>query len=304
MPLGRQHRRSRRRLVGALPLLAAAGMAACTDDDAADVKTVAPTTSEPGGEADAEAAGWQQVVPGGDCQCSDGSQFSFSVREVNPDKVVLFLEEGGVCFSAETCAPDNDLYNTTITEGPDSEGIFDFADDRNPFADYSVVYVPYCSGDAFIGNATTEYEPGVTIHHNGYANGSAALDHLAATFPDATDVVVMGESAGSVATPLYAGLVSDRLPDATITVLANGSGSYPDLPRANEIIAAWGFGSVVPDWPRTPASPPRHGASRDCSSRADATTPTSCSPASTTPTTSAKRCGTRVPASPSTIFCR
>ena len=196
---------------------------------------------------DGTAAGWEQVVPGGDCQCADGSEFSFWVREANPKKVVFYLQDGGACFSAETCAPERDLYNTRrSTRARPGGGIFDFADERNPFADYSVVYVPYCTGDVHIGNATTEYAPGLTVQHKGYVNGTAALDHLAATFPGATDVVVMGESAGSVAAPLYAGLVSDRLPDARITVLADGSGSYPDVPRFNELFAAWGFGNAIP----------------------------------------------------------
>ena len=55
----------------------------------------------------------------------------------------------------------------------------------------------------------------------GYVNGTAALDFVAATAPGASEVVVVGESAGSIAAPLYAGLVSDRLPDARITVLAD-----------------------------------------------------------------------------------
>ena len=211
-------------------------------------------------------------MPGGDCQCSDGSEFSFWVRKANPQKVVFYLQDGGACFSAETCAPDSDLYQTTSTEGPAGEGgIFDFADARNPFADYSVVYVPYCTGDVHLGNTTTEYAPGLTVHHKGYVNGTAALDHLAATFPGATDVVVVGESAGSIAAPLYAGLVADRLPDARITVLADGSGSYPDVPAINEIIAAWGSGTH-PAWPRHRPTAER-GASRGCSSRADGTTP-------------------------------
>jgi Pectinacetylesterase len=194
-------------------------------------------------------AGWERIVPGGDCQCSDGSEFSFWVHEASPEKVVFFLEAGGGCFSAETCAPDSDLYTTTITEGPPEGGVFDFADERNPFADYSFVYVPYCTGDVHIGNTTTEYAPGLTIHHNGYVNGTAALHHLAASFPGATEVVVMGESAGSIAAPLYAGLVSDRLPDARVTVLANASGSYPDVPRFNEVFSTWGFANAVPAWP-------------------------------------------------------
>jgi hypothetical protein len=233
------------RFIALLLLVAAwaAAMTACGDDhdDPDAVATAQPT---PDGQ------GWERVVAGGDCRCSDGSEFSFWVRKANPRKVVFYLQDGGACFSAETCAPDSDLYQTRVDEGPDGEaGIFDFADERNPFADYSVVYVPYCTGDVHIGDATTEYGRGLTVHHKGYANGTAALDRLTAAFPGATQVVVMGTSAGSIAAPLYAGLVSDRLPDARITALADGSGSYPDLPRINEIIAAWGAGEVLPRWP-------------------------------------------------------
>lgn len=237
------------RLLGWLFLLAslAATLAACggSGDDAGAAATTAPSTAARGNQA------WERVVPGGDCQCSDGSGFSFWVRQASPEKVVFYLQDGGACFSAETCAPGRDLYNVSIgsDDGPRKGGIFDFADVRNPFADYSVVYVPYCTGDVHIGNATTKYAPGLTVHHNGYVNGTAALDHLAATFPAATEVAVMGESAGSVAAPLYAGLLSDRLPEARITVLAHGSGSYPDVRRFNELIAAWGFGNVIPAWP-------------------------------------------------------
>jgi Pectinacetylesterase len=236
-----------RRIVALLFVLAslAAAVAGCGggDDDGA-AATTAPATTTSGDQ------GWERVVPGGECQCSDGSEFSFWVREASSQKVVFYLQDGGACFSAETCAPENDLYNVRVNEGPTGQGgMFDFADKRNPFADHSVVYVPYCTGDAHIGNATTEYGPGLTVHHNGYVNGTAALDHLAATFPGATEVVVVGESAGSVASPLYAGLIADRLPDARVTVLAHGSGAYPDVPRFNETIAAWGFRNAIPPWP-------------------------------------------------------
>jgi len=212
------------------------------DDDTANSSDDGPSV---------DAAGWERIVPGGDCQCSDGSEFSFWVREAAPEKVVFFLQDGGRCFSAETCAPDSGLYNTTVTEGPDQDGVFDLADERNPFADYSLVFVPYCTGDVHLGNATTEYAPGLTIQHKGYVNGTAALDHLFAAFPSATEVVVMGESAGSVAAPLYAGLVADRLPGARVTVLANGSGGTPDLPDdiTDRMIAGWGLADVIPPWP-------------------------------------------------------
>jgi hypothetical protein len=208
---------------------------------------------EPEGDA-REGAGvdpamWETVTPGGDCQCSDGSEYNLFAHQGDPSKVVLFLQDGGACFSAETCDPDEDLYNVSVFEGPDGSGILDFDDERNPFADYSVVYAPYCSGDVFMGNTTTDYGD-ITIQHKGYINGAAALDYLATTYPDATEVVVIGESAGSVSAAMYGGLVSDRYPDARITVLADGSGSYPGIPEVTSVVStAWGVGNAIPNWP-------------------------------------------------------
>jgi hypothetical protein len=46
----------------------------------------------------------KKVVPGGDCECADGSEFAFWERRGDPTKVVFFLDGGGACFDAETCA--------------------------------------------------------------------------------------------------------------------------------------------------------------------------------------------------------
>jgi hypothetical protein len=191
-----------RGLVARVLVLAAlaAAVAGCGDNDDDDgaaattrTKSPAPTATETRSSTAAPGAqGWERIAPHGDCQCADGSEFSFWVREADPKKLVLYLH---------------------------------------------------------IGNTATEYAPGLTVQRKAYVNGTAALHHLAATFPDATDVVVIGESAGSIPAPLYAALVSDRLPHARITVLADSSGAYPDAPRFKEKITAWGFGDVVPAWP-------------------------------------------------------
>ena len=243
---------STRGLAARLLLLAAlaATVAACGDNDATTgAATTTRTTTASAGDQ-----GWRRVVPGGDCQCSDGSTFSYWIRKANPKKVVFYLQGGGACFSAKTCARGSELYrpNLRSDDGPTGQaGMFDLADKRNPFADYSIVYVPYCTGDVHLGNTTTKYAPGLTVRHKGYVNGTAALDRMTATFPDATNVAVLGESAGSIAAPLYAGLASDRLPKARITVLADGSGSYPDVPAFNKIIAAWGAGNALPGWAKS-----------------------------------------------------
>ena len=199
----------------------------------------------PATETVASDSVWEKVVPGGDCVCADGSEFNFWVREADPAKVVLFLEGGGACFDPTTCAfteEDDDLRlehlagRRAVTDG--WHLTFDRAE--NPFADYSFVYVPYCTGDVHLGNVTREYSPDLTVEHVGMVNGDAALGYLAENFADAEQVVVVGESHGSIASPVYAGLVSDLLPDAQITVYADGSGAYPDDPPRTPGSAACG----------------------------------------------------------------
>ncbi len=253
--------------VSVLALLLVAPLA-CGKDDSSTADTVAKTTIAPvvtdaptTTEAPTTTAApeeWETVVAPSDCMCSDGSEFSFFVRKANPAKVMFFFQGGGACFDVVTCDPADPQYTTTVN-GPgdlaDGQGIFDFDNPDNPFADFSVVFVPYCTGDLHLGTAVHDYGASasgaeVVVHHNGYVNGTTALAKLVELFPDASEVVVTGESAGSAPTPLYAGLVHDQLPDARITVIADGSGAYPDVPGINATIGTlWGTLAAAPDWP-------------------------------------------------------
>ena len=239
-------------------------LGACSDDDtssddaggttvaeAPDTTTADTATSEAPATSEEPAVQWETVDAPADCQCGDGSPFQYFVRQANPAKVLFFMEGGGACFDKGTCGPDSESYKREVGDGPaERGGIFDFTNPANPFADWSVVYVPYCTGDVHIGNATTDYGDGVVVNHNGYINGTTALDAAAGLFPDAAQLVFAGESGGSIPSPLYAGLGSDLFPDASITVIADGSGAYPDVPLVNQLIGSqWGTMNAVPDWP-------------------------------------------------------
>jgi Pectinacetylesterase len=212
----------------------------------------------PGGSGTAGESEWEQVVPGGDCVCADGSEFAFWERQADPTRVVLFLDGGGSCYDATTCAftgsgGENDYYDYNVsaeTPGLGGSGIFDFDRADNPFADYSFIYTSVCTGDAYLGDATVEYSPELTVEHNGFVNGTAVLTYLAEHYPDATQVVVVGKTAGSIAAPVYGGLVADLLPDAQVIVLGGQSGAFPDDPEFNaEILGElWGAYETMPDW--------------------------------------------------------
>jgi hypothetical protein len=243
-----------RPLVALLLLLAALAttVAACGGNDGDRSATTASDTTT--AAADQK---WKKVVPGGDCECADGSEFAFWERRADPTKVVLFLDGGGNCFDAETCAftglgvGGEANYDWSIYgEDPAQEGgIFNFAGVDNPFRDYSFIYVPSCTGDAHLGDVTRRYSPELTVEHNGFVNGTAALRYLAEHYPDAAQVVVVGKSAGSLAAPVYGGLVSDLLPDAQVTVFGGQSGHIPDDPDLNaQLGELWGVHDNMPDW--------------------------------------------------------
>jgi hypothetical protein len=225
--------------------LAATGVG-CGGHNAGAVATTAPP------------AKWYKVAPGGDCKCADGSEFAFWERRADPTKIVFFLDGGGICSDTKSCAftglnhPGGPAAYDWSVWGEDpaqEDGIFNFARADNPFGDYSFIYVPLCTGDVHLGAATRKYSPELTVEHNGYVNGNAALSYLAERYPDATQVVVVGKSAGSIAAPVYGGLAADLLPATHVIVWGGQAGALPDDPDLTaELGELWGVYDNMPDW--------------------------------------------------------
>ncbi|NOX29798.1 MAG: hypothetical protein GXP35_07100 [Actinobacteria bacterium] len=185
---------------------------------------------------------WNQVVHGEGCVCSDGSEFAFWEQAADPTKVVFFLQGGGACWTTETCDPIDGPYQKVLEDGPNNTGIFNRGMADNPFADYSYVYVPYCTGDAHLGNATTVYSDDLTVEHRGAVNAMSALDWMVSQYPDAADVFVTGLSAGSIPVPVYAVAAGERLPGAAIVGLGDASGAYPSSAEVfGEFAESWGI---------------------------------------------------------------
>ena len=238
---------------GLLALASCGGDDSASSTDTAVTSTEAPvveTTAPELTDAPVVAPTWETVDAPSDCMCADGSAFHFYLREASPTKVLFYLEGGGACFSGDMCKPGSGTYSETISpisKLEDSPGIFDFDNPENPFADYSVVYVPYCTGDVHAGNITKDYGNGVVTQHKGFVNASNALDTMIKRFPNTTQLVVAGSSAGSFPTPVFAGMAGDQLPNADLKVFADSSGAVPDA--MGFVIGNWGTLETLPDWP-------------------------------------------------------
>jgi hypothetical protein len=139
--------------------------------------------------------------------CRDGSATGIGVR-LNPksSKVAIYLEGGGACFHGDSCLINDVLLNFgsaafgAWAAATGSAGIFDSSRSDNPFRDWNMIYVPYCSGDVHAGNKEHVDVPGGPSDQMfvGYRNIGLYLERLVPTFAGAEQVVLTGISAGGV----------------------------------------------------------------------------------------------------------
>jgi hypothetical protein len=128
---------------------------------------------------------WTQVVVDGDkwgTLCGDGSPYAFQVRlapQGEPlDRVVIGLQGGGVCLFEEDCASrfENDpgLFNA-LDDEPLSIGIASDDPEESPFADWTKVYLPYCTQDVFAGGGVFEPLGDLDVPRYGGVNLRASI---------------------------------------------------------------------------------------------------------------------------------
>lgn len=198
----------------------------------------------------AQAANWQKVAGGEGTICSDGSAYSFYVhrgREFGGRNLLIYFQGGGACWSDATCNARVGLYRPNLNQvDPARErGIFDFANAENPFRNYSVVFVPYCTGDVHLGRRTVTYAAGKPeFHHNGFNNAMAALRWTFANVTSPQSIFVAGGSAGAMASPFYAGRIGDHYNEARVVQLGDSAGGLAG-PINAEWFQSWGTMEVI-----------------------------------------------------------
>jgi hypothetical protein len=165
-------------------------------------------------------------VPIQGSKCLSGSETGIGVRlSSTSTKLFIYLEGGGACFNAETCAIALTAFGQTefgawaSTVG--ATGIFDATESANPVGDWSAVYVPYCSGDVHAGDAPGSNVPGGPQGEDfvGYSNMALYLQRILPTFKGATDVLLTGISAGGFGAALNYDRVAAAFCPLPVTLL-------------------------------------------------------------------------------------
>lgn len=206
-------------------------------------------------------------------RCGDGSDYAFYVRlapEGQPlDKIFIGLQGGGVCVFEEDCTAKKIAAPGLFTAQDDmplGTGIASDDPTVSRFANWTKVYMPYCTQDVFAGGGITEDLGDLQLPRYGSVNLRASvrmLRDLLWKMKDAEDgagwrddkvkAFVGGWSAGSYGTLYnYHWFLDDlRWPQTT---------AFPDAGMAldnGELLGVKGLGDIkIPMWGTLPQLPP------------------------------------------------
>lgn len=170
---------------------------------------------------------WKYIdVPGTICMNGDMAGFGISHNPASKN-LMIYLEGGGACFN-DVC----DFSAFSIPFIPPPDGIFNRNNPGNPIKDWSMIYVPYCSGDIHGGDKDTELG-GQVRHFHGYRNIGKYLEQWVPKFADAEKVLLTGISAGGFGAGLNAVQVADAFLPGPQMIVIDDSGP----PMSNQVIA-------------------------------------------------------------------
>jgi hypothetical protein len=188
-------------------------------------------------------------IPFDDAFCADGKPTGLAVNLTDRSpNAVIFLMGGGACWDYAGCyeSPlasyvasgfrESDMPFLTIATT--AVGLLNRDDPTNPFRDYSVIAVPYCTGDAFTGSRTAVYDGRETMHV-GHANVMAYLKRLVPTFPNAERIVVVGASAGGIGAAFNWWHIQKAFGDIRVDMIDDSGAVLPSPYLSDALLQTW-----------------------------------------------------------------
>lgn len=167
-------------------------------------------------------------------KCLDGSPGGYYAQEAKDDasknKWVIYLKGGGECDTEEHCLAQTQNDHGSSKFFPptwdSTQYISYIASDNckdNPeFCNWNQVTNPYCSQDIHSGQVTTPSEDTWGLYFAGHFIIEAILDEMDGfvnKLTDATEIIVLGASAGGIGTWMHVDHIAARYPQARVSGL-------------------------------------------------------------------------------------
>ena len=182
------------------------------------------------------------------CVSANGKPYSITLKKGTANKLIVNFLGGGLSWNEETAQRPfsisaairkKDWYYiehiSKLMQRVMHAGVLAANDAKNPFNQWHVLNIPYCTGDFHIGNNDFQYSTDTgqakTLHHQGARNIEAALLVCKQFFPETPDtLLIMGQSAGGFGCVAHAPTIQDLYPDCKNTVVyVDGSHLYAPI---------------------------------------------------------------------------
>lgn len=187
--------------------------------------------------------------------CMNGSPYHFFVKRGTVNKLLVYYQGGGACWEQLTCGVpvcDNSV-NPAGSDNPNnaSSGFSDRTNPNNPFRDWNVVFVSYCSCDIHFGDAAQDYgnvNPGSPLHveHRGFHNAKVAEKWAREHFVSPEVVFVTGSSAGAYGAWFNGPLLHEVWPASKFAVLADAGNGVITPDFLANFFPFWNFAANLP----------------------------------------------------------
>lgn len=184
---------------------------------------------------------WYRISAPG-CVAANGDGVYADFRKGTENKLLIFFQGGGVSWNEYTAARPSSLYQKNIentyymiqvdlfSDLSLHKGIFEDSE-RNPFRNWSMLVMPYSTGDFHCGAGDFPYtaQDGSrrVCHHHGYTNFHTVLDRVAPLVPDPEALLVCGCSGGGFGAALLTDSILARYPSCGNVTCLVDSGFFP-----------------------------------------------------------------------------
>jgi len=237
--------------------LALFGMACEEEEEEEGEATATPAATQAASPQTPDlAAGWTKIEPGGDTICSQGTPYAYYVHPGTVNRLVVYFQGGGACWNDSTCSNPDTFFDDAVDESDNpenwAEGVGDLDNPDNPFKDWFLVFIPYCTGDIHWGDNTQTYTAegadDIVIHHKGFVNVSAVLDWIQANFERPEKIFVSGCSAGSYGSIMSAAHIHQLYPDVPLYQLGDAGAGVVTEDFVQDSFPNWNATENIPDW--------------------------------------------------------
>lgn len=177
--------------------------------------------------------------------CLRDTPYRVSVRDVGSPNLIVFLQGGGACWGDFCFAIENAPADIPVLD------VLDPDLPHNPYRDWNVVYLPYCDGSLFAGDADIDDDGDGSPDRfqRGLANLSAGLELARELFPDPENLALVGASGGGFGTLPGAVLARSLWPEHPLDVVNDsgvGVAKDGDPFFITDLLAEWNAASFVP----------------------------------------------------------